>query len=216
MTKKIINTLALILYALLIFIVFINTRDFSIDKLLTYTPQSPLLAAFFMFGLYAIKSISVVFPIILLQIASGFLFPAPIALLINFIGAIIDFTLPYFLGKFTGAEAAEKKFSKHPALTRLFEKQHQHEFFLTFFLRVISCLPCDLVSMYLGALKFKFDRYLVASMLGTLPGLIPATFMGQSITDPLSPQFITALSITIVCTVLSFVIYYIYKKKKEN
>lgn len=216
MSKKIINTLALILYVLLIGIVFVNTRDFSIDKLLTYSPESPFLAAFFLFGLYALKSISVVFPIILLQIASGFLFPAPIALLINLIGAVIDFTLPYFLGKFTGADAAEKKIAKNPTLVRLFEKQHKHEFFLTFFLRVISCLPADLVSMYLGALKFKFDRYLVASMLGTLPGLVPATFMGQSITDPVSPEFITALSITIICSVLSFLIYYIYTKKKEN
>lgn len=216
MTKKIITSLALILYALLIFAVFVNTRDFSIDKLLTYTPESGALAALFMLALYALKSISVVFPIILLQIASGFLFPAPIALLINLFGAVIDFVIPYFLGKFTGADAAEKKISKSPTLVKLFEKQHKHEFFLTFFLRVISCLPADLVSMYLGALKFKFDRYLAASMLGTLPGLIPATFMGQSITDPLSPQFITALSITIVCTVLSFVIYYIYTKKKEN
>lgn len=215
MRKKIINTLALIFYALLIGAVFVHTRDFSIDKLLTYTPQSPFLAAFFLFGLYALKSISVVFPIILLQIASGFLFPAPIALLVNLIGAVIDFALPYFLGKFTGAEAAEKKISKNPNLIRLFEKQHKHEFFLTFFLRVISCLPSDLVSMYLGALKFKFDRYLVASMLGALPGIIPATFMGQSITDPLSPQFITALSITIICSILSFVIYYFYTKRKR-
>lgn len=216
MTKKIINTLALILYVLLIAIVFISTRDFSIDKLLAYTPESPFLAALFLFGLYALKSISVVFPIILLQIASGFLFPAPIALLVNLIGAVIDFALPYFLGKFTGAEAAEKKISKNPNLIRLFEKQHKHEFFLTFFLRVISCLPSDLVSMYMGALKFKFGGYLAASMLGALPGIIPATFMGQSITDPLSPQFIIALSIIIVCSILSFVLYYFYTKKKEN
>ena len=216
MKKKFINILALTLYAVLIFVVFINTRDFSIDTLLTYTPEIPLLAALFLLGLYALKSISIVFPIILLQIVSGFLFSAPVALLINLLGAIIDFIIPYFIGKFTGAEAAEKKISKSPSLSRLFEKQHKHEFFLTLFLRVISCLPADLVSMYLGALKFEFNRYLIASMLGTLPGLIPATFMGQSITDPLSPQFITALSITVICSILSFAIYYIYAKKKEN
>ncbi len=214
MSKKIINALALTLYAVLIFLVFVGTRDFSIDKLLTYTPKSGALAALFILGLYALKSISVVFPIILLQIASGFLFPAPLALLINFLGAIIDFTIPYFLGKFTGADAAEKKISKNPSLKKLFEKQHKHEFFLTFFLRVISCLPADLVSMYLGTLKFEFNRYLIASMLGTLPGLIPATFMGQSITEPLSPEFITAVLITVVCSVSSFVIYYIYTKKR--
>lgn len=216
MLKKIIKTITVILYVLLILTAIYQARNMTLDSLLSYTPSNKLLAALFLLGLYALKSISVFFPIILLQMASGFLFPAPIALTVNLIGTAIGFVLPYYLGKFTGAEAAERKIEQNENLRRIIEKQRKHEFFLTFFLRVISCLPSDLVSMYLGLLKFRLKSYLTASMLGALPGIIPATFMGRSITDPLSPQFIGSLSITVVCSVISMLVYYIYNKKQNR
>lgn len=213
MLKKVIKIITVFLYALLIGMAIYQSRHLTLDSLISYSPQNKILAALFMFGLYALKSISVFFPIILIQIAAGFLFPAPIALLVNLIGAIIDFTLPYYIGMFTGADAAERKISQNEKIKRFIEKQQKHEFFLTFFLRVISCLPSDLVSMYLGMLKFRFGQYMISSMLGALPGIIPATFMGRSITDPMSAEFITAVSITLFCSLVSILAFYIYNKK---
>lgn len=216
MIKKAIKIIAIILYAALLCLALISSRRFSFDALVSYSPSSPMLAALFLLGLYALKSISVFFPIVLLQIAAGFLFSPWIALFINLLGLVIVFTLPYFLGKFAGADTAERKIDKNEKLLRIIQKQKKNEFFLTFFLRVISCLPGDLVSMYLGTLKFDFHKYLIASVLGTLPGMIPATLMGQSITEPLSPQFIISVLITVVCSLLSMLIYYIYSKKTQN
>lgn len=216
MIKKAVKIIAIILYTALLCLALIYSRRFSFDTLLAFSPESPLLAALFLLGLYALKSISVFFPIVLLQIAAGFLFSPWIALFVNMLGLVIVFTLPYFFGKFAGADAAERKIKKSEKLSRIIEKQKKNEFFLTFFLRVISCLPGDLVSMYLGALNFDFYKYLIASILGTLPGLIPATIMGQSITQPLSPQFIISVIITIVCSLLSILIYYFYSKKLQH
>lgn len=216
MMKKAIKIVTVILYVVLIGMAIYQARHLTLDSLIAYSPQNKILAALFMFGLYALKSISVFFPIVLIQIAAGFLFPAPIALLVNLLGAIIDFALPYYLGMFTGAEAAERKISQNESIKRFIERQQKHEFFLTFFLRVISCLPSDLVSMYLGMLKFKFLRYMIASMLGALPGIIPATFMGRSITDPMSAEFIAAASITLLCSLISILAYYIYSKKLKK
>lgn len=213
MLKKFVKAVIWALYAILIFFAIYHARNMTLDNLISFTPQNKLLAALFLLGLFALKSISVFFPIILLQIASGFLFPAPIALLVNLIGTAIGFALPYFMGRFIGAEKAEEKISKNENIRRIIEKQRKHEFFLSFFLRVISCLPSDLVSMYLGLLRFEFPRYMLSSMLGALPGIIPATFMGQSITDPLSPQFIGAVAITLICSAASIVYYYFYSKK---
>lgn len=216
MLKKIIKIITATIYVFLIGAAIYYARTFTIENILSFSPSDKILAALFIMGLYALKSISVFFPIIILQIVSGFLFPAPVALIINLAGAIIDFTLPYYIGLFCGAAAAEKKIKQNPKINNLIEKQRNHEFFLTFFLRVISCLPSDLVSMYLGMLKFKFMRYLTASMLGALPGIIPATFMGQSIREPFSAEFITAGLITIICSLVSILLFYIYNKKHNN
>ena len=216
MLKKAIKIITAVLYAVLIGMAIYQARNLTLDNLILYSPQNKTLAVLFLLGLYALKSISVFFPIILLQIASGFIFPAPIALMVNLIGAVIDFTLPYYIGMFSGAEAAERKISQNKSIKKFIQKQQKHEFFLTFFLRVISCLPSDLVSMYLGMLKFNFTHYMIASMLGALPGIIPATFMGRSITDPMSPEFIISISITLFCSVASILAYYIYINKSRN
>ncbi len=214
--KKFLKILALVLYACLIVLTIIYARDMTVDELLNYSPENVFLAVLFMLGINALKSISVFFPIIVLQIASGFLFHPALAITVNIMGSAIVYAVPYFLGRTTGAKKAEQKVKSNPKLTALFEKQHKHEFFLSFFLRAISCLPGDLVSMYLGALKFNFPKYLIASMLGNLPGLIPATFMGKSITDPFSSDFITATIITVSTALLSVVIYYFHNRKNET
>ncbi len=213
--KKILKILTLIIYAVLMVLAFVYAKDITIDELLEYSPQNTLLAILFVLGLYTLKSVSVFFPIIVLQILSGFLFNPFLAIIINIVGSAVVYAIPYFLGKFLGAEKAEEKIKKSPRIAKLFEKQHKHEFFLTFFLRAISCLPGDLVSMYLGASKFNFFKYLIASMLGNFPGLVPATFMGKSITDPLSPDFITATLITVLTALLSVVVYHFYNKKHK-
>ena len=61
--------------------------------------------------------------------------------------------------------------------------------FMSFFLRVISCLPGDTISMYFGASKMPFWTCLLGSFLGTLPGMVASTLLGMSITDPSSPMF---------------------------
>ncbi|MGN1093277.1 MAG: hypothetical protein ACI4RS_06475, partial [Monoglobaceae bacterium] len=86
--------------------------------------------------------------------------------------------------------------------------------FISFFLRAISCLPADIVSLYLGSIKIKYVPYALWGLIGTLPGLIPATVAGASITDPTSTAFIVSIMLTALSSVGSIVIYHLYKKRK--
>jgi len=199
-----------VLFALLI---AFKHDEFSVEMILSHSPENVFLASLFMLLLYAVKSISIVFPAIVLQMACGFMFSAPLALTINFLGALIEFTIPYFIGRFTGSEYAERKIQKNKRIAKFINSQKEHYFFVPFFLRVISVLPCDLVSMYLGAIRLPFLSFLTASLLGTFPGIIPATFMGKSITKPLSPEFLTAASITVICSLLSFLLFKLHQKE---
>ena len=211
--KKAFKILTIILYALLLCLAIVCARKMTLDDLLFYAPKNIFMAILFMLAMYVIKSISVFFPIVLLQIASGFLFSWPIAIMVNLAGILIDAVIPYFIGKISGADAVEKKVSKNGKVQKVLTRLHRHEFFLPFFLRIISCLPSDIIGMYFGANKFNFSKYLIATVLGVLPGAIPATFMGRSITEPLSPEFITAVSITVVTALISVIVFYIYNKK---
>ncbi|MCD8187982.1 MAG: hypothetical protein LUD57_05105 [Ruminococcus sp.] len=47
-----------------------------------------------------------------------------------------------------------------------------------------------------------------------LPGIITATLLGTSITNPTSPMFWISISLTVGLSVSSALIYYIWRKKK--
>ena len=153
---------------------------------------------------------------LVLTITGGFLFPPAAAILVNSLGVLIALALPYWVGRVSGADLAEKLVKKYPKLAEVVSFQQGNALFLSFFLRVISCLPGDAVSMYLGAGKLPFPKYLLGSFLGTFPDIIAATLIGNSITDPSSPAFWASVLLTIAISAASFLLYFFWRKKKKR
>lgn len=208
---KAIVIIAILALTLLICKVF---NVFTADNILSITPKNQLLAVIVLLIFYALNSLSVFFPIAVLYAAVGTIFPMPLALLVNFLGALLCTVLPYIIGKFKGQEYVDALINRYPKLKRIFEIEKGNDWFLSYFLRVINLLPMDLVSMFLGAANVDTVKYMTGSMLGNLPGIIAITIVGQSITDPTSPTFIISLSVTVFISALSVVIFWIYKKCK--
>lgn len=194
----------------------LSGENISVDTILSRVPSTPFRAAVFMIVLYAAKSLSVVFPIIVLHIAGGFLFPPFVAIIVNTIGTIVELTVPYWVGRISGTAYADRLIEKHPKIADVISKLDSKSFSMSFFLRIISCLPGDAVSMYLGATKLPFKSYLAGSFLGTLPSIITATLLGTSVTDPTSPMFWISLSLTIGISFFSFASYIIWQKRKTS
>lgn len=194
----------------------LTQKNISVESILNYTPENTLLAIAMMLLLYAGKSMSIFFPMMLLQIVGGHLFSVPLALAVNIVGMFIILTLPYWVGYFSGTELIGKLMKKYPKLSIAVEYQQQECFFSSFFLRVISILPGDVVSMYFGATGMPFRTYLWGSALGTVPGVITSTLMGSTLDQPDSPLFLFSLLLTIFLSLLSLLIYHHYRKKKKS
>lgn len=190
--------------------------DISPQTILTDALQNPLLTAGLLLLLYMLKSLIIFFPLLILEMAAGYLFPAPAALIINFLGIGIVLTIPYWIGRALGLRQVSKLTRKYPKFQAIMEKQQNHSFFLCFFLRVISCLPGDIVTMYLGATHTPFSHNLLGGTLGILPGMILATFMGVNIQDPSSPAFWISAALSVGLAVLSIVLYYVYLKRQKG
>ena len=95
--KKLIPFIAIALMCIVfIFIDKITGEPLSVHTIIKYTPKDPILAAIVILLLYALKSLTVVFPLAILFFASGIIFPTWIAILINIIGLAITFTIPYW------------------------------------------------------------------------------------------------------------------------
>ena len=131
-------------------------RSISVDDILNYTPSEPLLAALFLWLAFALKSLSLVFPILAIFAVSGQLFPLPVALAVNTVGVAIAMTLPYLLGRASELSFTDKLLVKYPKLQDLRKLRENSSFFLSFLMRAIDVLPCDVVSMYFGSTKMDY------------------------------------------------------------
>lgn len=208
----VIRFIPLLLCLVLMGIFLLSGTDITADSLKNFAPSMPVLAALFLIALYAFKSLSVVFPILVLNVLGGFLFSPVWATIVNFIGVAVDLAIPYWVGRSSGAALVQKLESKYPKFASFFGEKSQNQFFLSFFLRVIYCLPGDLVSMYFGAISMPFGKYMLGSFLGMVPGTIAATLLGMSISDPSSPLFWLAVILTVGISLISVVAYYLWKK----
>lgn len=213
---KILKYLPFIICTALVVCYLIFGRDISADTILNYAPKNQLLAAIFLILLYGIKSLSVFFPIVVLNVAGGFLFSPFIALTVNSLGIIVELAVPYYIGKLSDSNFSKRLSEKYPKIREILERQHGSPLFICFFLRVIACLPGDAVSMYLGAKKTPFKSYMLGSFLGTMPSAVTATLFGTGITEPLSPMFWISIALTVCISLVSIVFYRIRIKRKRN
>lgn len=192
----------------------LHGNEISVDSILNYAPENLLLAAGFMLLLYAFKSLSVFFPLMVLKLATGFLFPPLIAIAVNVMGMLVSLSVSYWIGKASGAKLTERLCRKYPKLQEVIAKSAEKRTLSAFFLRVIYILPLDVVSMYLGTTKMPFPKYLMASLLGVLPSTIAATLLGASITDPASPMFWLSIGMTVGFSAVSLLVYKLWERKQ--
>ena len=199
----------------LIIFCLLNRDRLSVDSLLHYTPENLWLAALVLLAFYAVKSLSVFFPLLVLYVGTGMLFPAPLAVLVNLIGLTVSVSLPYGIGRFAGRDLVDRLQRRYKKIARLSEIQQDSEFFFAFFLRVIQCLPGDVVSMVLGASGMTYWKYLLGSLLGMVPAMVATTIAGTSISDPTSPVFLSMVGIVVLLSLGSVVLWRIVLRKKR-
>lgn len=191
-------------------------RSVSLSDILSLAPDSYLLCFLLLVGLYALKSLSVVFPLLVLYVSAGALFPLPLALLTNAVGLFVCICIPYFVGRFSGREAVSRLLARHPKAARLSDYSMENALLFSYLLRVVNLLPGDLVSLMLGAAGTPFFRYAAGSMLGLLPVMIPATILGKNLDDPLSVEFIVSFAAIAVVSLVSTLLLRRYEKRKQK
>ena len=191
----------------LVLLFWLYRDELSVEAILTYTPADPVAAACILFLLYALKSISVVFPIAALYLASGKLFAPLLAVGINLLGTAIALTIPYCIGRFAGREFAEKLIQKYPKVKQIDQFQQENVTFVSYIVKVVGFIPADVSSMVLGSMHVAYGRYLLGGVLGMAPVMLAITCLGHTVTEPGSPAFIASAVATVAISVGSILLY---------
>ena len=186
----------------------------SVEDILNYTPDNPVLAAIVLILLSSLKSLTVFFPIVALLVAGGIMFSTPAALLVNSLAVAACISTPYWLGRLAGADLVDRIFERYPKLGQLKEFQQKNDFFFSYIARIVGILPCDIVSLYMGAARIPYRAYITGGMLGFIPCILTSTLIGTSINDPSSPLFIFSVASNILLSVGSSGIYWLWQRRK--
>lgn len=206
--KKVMRFLPIVACLIFTIIAVWKRDELSVQNISRLVTENVALSALILLLLYALKSLSVAFPIAVLEVVAGIVFPLPIALLLNLIGIVIVLTIPYHIGRLSGHDLADQIIGRNKWLERISEYQSKNAFFMSFLLRVIAILPGDIVSMYLGASGIRFPQFLTGCLLGALPRMIAYTIAGDSIMTPNSPAFIISVLLSVLLAVISFAVHY--------
>lgn len=187
----------------------------TVKELLRYKPANPFLSCLAMLGLFALKSVDFLINSGILFAADGIMFPLPLALLINVLGIMVMVSPSYFLGRAWGPSVLGYLHEKYPKLRVFDQREDGGSLAVAVLLRSVG-LPIQVGSLYMGAAGYGFVRFLLGSVLGLLPAMIPFTVMGESAGNAGSPAFLIAVGVEVLACLSSAVIWALMSRRHAS
>lgn len=222
MKRETVKNIIKIAVAAAIFVTAIVNYDFlsNLDiRILIAGASSIFIAELIILGVYAVKAVMMVVPASLIYISVGMAFDPKRAVIVNLLGIALEVTVTYFLGKFLGKDAVEKKIRNTKAGDKFFTMLDKNRNAAIFLMRFIPAFPIDFSSLFMGAFDFKFFPYLIFSVLGIAPRVIAFTVIGEGIYELIPMKYIVLAvicAIPVVTAVLLIKKFVVKKKKSEE
>ena len=210
----IITAIGLFILSLLVYIA--THAQQMIGSTVAYLPQGSWRSAVVLLAFYAVKGLVFVVPVPLLQFAASRLFTKPTAILVNLMGIVLCYLVPYATGYFFGEKATRRFAHQYEKIAPFVEHCHEHQLAICFIPRLISFVPNDLLSVYLGAAQIPLSVFLFASTLASAPKIVLNTLAGASVHDPASPMFIISLLLSIALVAFSLLLAHKLKHKSKS
>lgn len=194
-----------LMVVMLCLLLFRSTRV-DAGALVAVLPENPWLAGGVLLGLFVLKSLAITFPVALLWVVSGMLFPLPGAICLNLLGLLVGLSLSFFIGKFSGAAWMAHWMEKYPKLQKMMGLYRGKELFFSYILRYLP-VPMDIASMLAGAISIPWWKFLLGGVLGLLPQLLAHTVLGTAVFQPGYPAFWGSLASMVLIGGVSLLFY---------
>lgn len=160
-------------------------------------------------GVYIIKSLVFVVPASIIYVAVGALFGGFTACAVNMTGIFLEITITFILGWFLSGETVNKIISKKESGRKLLEMNLQDKAGLMFTIRLLPVFPIDFVSLFYGASKSGYFKYVLLSLAGLAPRVIAFTLLGSAAFDWIP---LDKIILAVICAIPVGVVIYLIKK----
>lgn len=131
-------------------------------------------------GLYTVRPL-LFFPSILLNLSAGILFGPVLGILYLLIGGLGSAILCYFLGRMGGGRYLIARYGGTwgECLTKYLHGEQT--FIKMLWLRLVPIFPYDPVSIVAGFCNMNIKTYILATLVGMLPGAVAYNLLGESL-----------------------------------
>ena len=198
--------LFLVAFAMLILLVILSAEILSIESIERFADFPIWLTALGFMVIYVIMGLTMAIPKVVLYIAAGIAFPTWIGVGVTYLGLAVAASIGRMMGKQMGEEKVTSILAKHKKVSGFLSGNKENLLSLCFISRVLP-MPFVLTSIFFGALSVPYFKFLILSLLGATPYMIPIVFAGAAITDPLSAAFLIPFGISFGIALVIFVAY---------
>ncbi len=154
------------------------------------------------------------FPDSVLVIAGGMIFGLGKGIILTSIGSFLGATVSFYISRVLGQKIVSR-FIKGKSVN--FEKySKQSGFFIILMLRLIPLFPFKVVSYSAGLSNITFKEFTIATVIGSLPGIIVYTNLGDKSTDIGSNRFYMSICLVILLFALSILLKNKFSKKEAE
>jgi len=193
-------------FAILTFLLVLDSGVLSIERIASFADLPIWATALGFLVVYVIMGATMAIPKVLLYIAAGIAFPTWIGLGVTYLGLAIAASIGHVMGRWMGEEKVNSILAKQKKVSDFLSGNRENLLSLCFISRVLP-LPFVLTSLFFGALNVPFFKFLLLSLLGATPYMIPVVFAGAAIADPLSAAFLIPFGISFGIALVIFVAY---------
>jgi len=200
-------TISMITLLILVITYFAFFRGLTPEILRNYIGGFGYLAPFIYILCFTILPIAF-FPVPILALAAGLLFGFLHGTIYTLIGAVLNSAIMFLMAKVLAKDAVtnllQRKLPENWSsfLFNLDEKG----FGIIFILRLIPAMPYNLINYGAGLTSIKFSSYMLATILGILPGTLVFLNIGNQALNTHNPAFMVSIILLILLTIFSLIL----------
>ena len=196
-----------------------NIKVSNIPELSKMITGGTLTISLVIIGFSVVKSFALVFPPAVVISICGYMLPNYwLALLVNVISVFLSLSIPYFLGKFTGAGMVDTLKKKFKAVKKIDDFAGANETQTAFVVKLSGLLPGDLSSLLFGAMGTSYKNFMIGANLGMFPLCLVYTGFGCALRSVGEMPWLTAIpvvAIVVFVLISSFITKKMIEKNKK-
>lgn len=163
-----------------VIVFFLLFRDGNIQMLRTWIIQAGPFAFFVFVLLYLVSSLFFL-PVVWLNVTAGMMFGPVMGGVFILSGVAVSASAAYFVTRYwVNPDWIRQKLSgKSPALEKVMSRPHSWKTILI--LRLSNLAPFAVINYASGLMDIPYGRYLLVTLLGSLPGTVISTGLGAMV-----------------------------------